>query len=250
MGERPILATPLAPSAAESAALEAYRVRPKAVLFDFDFTLADASVGIIECINYALETMDLGTASPEVILPTVGLSLRDTLIALRGPERAGRFAEFHDLFVQRADLVMTRSTRLYASTASTLRALGTQGLKVGICTNKYRYRILEVLEREDLLDAVHVVIGCEDVTELKPHPEGLWRAAEALGVAICDALYVGDSATDAEAAQRAGILFVAVRSTLTPSEALARFPLLTMLEGVGALLPWLQERGWLAAGEA
>ena len=217
----------------------------RAVLFDFDFTLADASAGIVECINYALQAMGLETATPEIILPTVGLSLRDTLIALRGPEQASRFDEFHDLFVQRADLVMTHSTRLYASTASTLRALGAQGLKVGICTNKYRYRIIEVLEREGLRDAVHVIVGCEDVVELKPHPEGLWRAAEALGMAMADTLYVGDSATDAEAAQRAGAPFVAVHSALTPPDALAPFPLLAVLPEVGALLPWLQERGWL-----
>lgn len=234
---------------ATSLAIQGSR-RLRAVLFDFDFTLADASTGIVECINHALEAMGLESAPPESILKTVGLSLRDTLIALRGPEHAARFDEFHDLFVRRADSVMTRSTRLYTATAPTLRALSARGLQVGICTNKYRYRILEVLEREGLRELVHVIVGCEDVAELKPHPEGLWRAAEALGVTMTDTLYVGDSVTDAEAAQRAGAPFVAVRSALTPPEALGRFPLLAMLEDVGLLIPWLERCGWLTVQEA
>jgi phosphoglycolate phosphatase len=223
--------------------------RLDAVVFDFDFTLADASHGIVDCINHALQGMGLGAEPASSILPTIGLSLRDTLIALKGDAQAGRFAEFHDLFVERADVVMTRSTRLYPATPGTLRALSARGVKIGICTNKYRYRVVEVLEREDLLNAVQLVVGCEDMAELKPHPEGLWRSLDGLQAPLCASLYVGDSATDAEAAQRAGIPFVAVRSDLTPADSLARFPLLATLEDVAALLPWLEERRWLERGE-
>ena len=48
----------------------------KAVLFDFDFTLADSSVGIIACINYALARIGLPESPPEAILKTVGCTYR------------------------------------------------------------------------------------------------------------------------------------------------------------------------------
>ena len=62
----------------------------EAVLFDFDFTLADSSAGIITCINYALSKMGLGESSTEDINKTVGLYLPEALVSLKangsGPE--------------------------------------------------------------------------------------------------------------------------------------------------------------------
>ncbi|MXX53459.1 MAG: HAD hydrolase-like protein, partial [Dehalococcoidia bacterium] len=45
----------------------------KAVLFDFDFTLADSSAGIIACINHGLRKLGLPEAPDEEIMKTIGL---------------------------------------------------------------------------------------------------------------------------------------------------------------------------------
>ncbi len=39
--------------------------RIQTVIFDFDYTLADSSPGVIECVNYALTRLDLTAASSE-----------------------------------------------------------------------------------------------------------------------------------------------------------------------------------------
>ena len=36
---------------------------PRSVIFDFDYTLADSSAGIIECVNHALQGLSLPTSS-------------------------------------------------------------------------------------------------------------------------------------------------------------------------------------------
>ena len=62
----------------------------KAILFDFDYTLADSSRGVIDCIGYALGALRLPPVSEEAACRTIGLSLADTLAALAGPQPAER----------------------------------------------------------------------------------------------------------------------------------------------------------------
>ena len=69
-----------------------------------------------------------------------------------------------------------------------------------------------------------VVLGSYDVTRHKPHPEGILKALERMGVSKEEFLYCGDTVLDAEAAQRAGVDFAAVLNGTTPGEAFRRGP--------------------------
>ena len=78
----------------------------QSVVFDFDYTLADSSEGVIECANYALGRLGLPEATDDAIRRTIGLSLPDMLTALAGDEYAGYGDEFQRLFVECADVVL------------------------------------------------------------------------------------------------------------------------------------------------
>ena len=84
----------------------------EAVLFDFDYTLADSSQGAIECINFALDEMGLDRVSAEAACRTIGLSLHETFLTLGDHHEPHRCEEFHRLFVQRAEEVMADLTVL------------------------------------------------------------------------------------------------------------------------------------------
>ena len=56
-----------------------------------------------------------------------------------------------------------------------------------------------------------------------------------------EAVYVGDAETDAEAARRAGMPFVAVLSGVTPPQTFARYDLLEMVKDLTEL-PILLDR--------
>jgi len=174
-----------------------------AVVFDFDYTLADSSHGVIECINFALGEMGLDHVSYEAACRTIGLSLSATFLALGEHHEPHRCNEFHQLFIRRADDVMVNLTNLYDSVPATIDVLRQRGLRLGIVSTKYRRRINEVLIREALLDRFQIVIGGEDVEEHKPHPQGLLRAIDELKCPTPSVLYVGDSVVDAEVARRA-----------------------------------------------
>ena len=182
----------------------------QAIIFDFDYTLADSSRGIIASVNYALNELGLSLADDEAIRRTIGLSLPETLVKLAGKRHGARSDEFSSLFIERADQVMVGLTVLLDAVPKTVERLKQRNLPLGIVSTKFRYRIEAVLRREHLLEAFSVIVGGEDVREHKPSPKGLCIAIERLGRARTHCLYVGDSVTDAENEKRAGVPFVAV----------------------------------------
>ena len=91
-----------------------------------------------------------------------------------------------------------------------LHGLHAGGFKLGIATSSPR--ALPYLDRWGVRHVFTAVVGREDVTERKPHPESVLRCIAALGVEPAEAVYVGDSPIDIEAGQAAGMRTVAVLS--------------------------------------
>lgn len=211
----------------------------RAILFDFDYTLADSSQGAFECINFALDQMGLDRVSADAACRTIGLSLHETFLTLGEHHESRRCEEFHKLFVQRADEVMVGLTTLYDSVPATINALREQDLQLGIVSTKYRRRINQVLEREALLHGFQVVIGGDDVEQHKPHPQGLFAAFEKLECSPASSIYVGDSLVDAELAKRAGVPLIVVLSGVTPSEHFDAYEPIAVLDSISELPDFL-----------
>ena len=190
----------------------------KAVIFDFDYTLADSSRAVIECANTGLRGLGLPSASPDAIRRTIGLSLPETLVRLAGEKQRPLAVEFRRFWRQRSDKIMVDWTVLLPGAREAVRALRKKGVQTGIVSTKYRSRIEAVLRREKLSDVFEVIVGGEDVSAHKPDPEGLLRAIDALGASPEKTLYVGDSVTDAQTAERANVSFAAVLSGVTRRE--------------------------------
>ena len=206
----------------------------ESVIFDFDYTLADSSEGVIECANYALRRLGLPTASDYAIRRTIGLSLPRTLTALAGDEHSALGDEFMRIFLERAVEVMSEASLVYEFVPSLLDALSNRGIKVGIVSSGRRRRISATLHRYGLDGRFEVIVGSEDVEELKPDPTGLLRAAAKLDMPKECCLYVGDSVT--ETARRAGVRFVAALSGVTEMDAFAEYEPVMVL-GNAAELP-------------
>ena len=208
-------------------------LRFKAVVFDFDYTLADSSQGATECIRYALERLGLSTVSYERACQTIGLSLPDTFRELTGRPQGEQSDAFARLFVERAEKVMAAGTVLFDSVPRTVHTLHARGIALGIVSTKYRRRIETILAREGLMDAFDVIVGGEDVAQLKPDPEGLHVAVETLGARR--PLYVGDSRTDAQTAQRAGVPFVAALTGVTTRDAFVGYDVVGFVDSLDEL---------------
>lgn len=83
-------------------------------------------------------------------------------------------------------------------------------LPIGICSLNCEQSCHIALEKYDLAERMESVVGRDSVPERKPAPEPLLAAAEKLGATPERTLFVGDSAGDEEAAERAGTQFAYV----------------------------------------
>lgn len=207
----------------------------RAVIFDFDFTLADSSLGVFECINSGLQALGLEPATYEEVCNTIGLSLPETLIALKGEEARDLNQRFHMHFLRKADQVMVELTKVYPETTGTLQYLNGKGYQVGVASTKYRYRIESILKRDGLLGFFDAIIGGEDVSEHKPNPECLEKAAAKLGIELSHCIYIGDNRVDGEAAMRAGVPFIATQTGYSSLEDLKEFNPIAIIEDLSQL---------------
>lgn len=195
----------------------------EAVIFDFDYTLGDSTGGIERSINYALGRLGCGTRTTQEIRKTIGLSLKNTYIALTDREDETEAAMFSSYFKEKADEVMVEHTQMYAPAKELLLRLQDSACKVGIVTTKFHYRIDQILSKFAMNTTVDLIVGSDDVKVEKPCPEGLLWAIEHLAVDKAKVLYVGDSLVDAQTAERAGVDFAGVLTGTTTREDFEKY---------------------------
>ena len=207
----------------------------QSVIFDFDYTLADSSDGVIECANHALRRLGLPEATDDAIRRTIGLSLPDSLTALAGEEHAELGDEYMRIFQERGFKIMPDATIVYEFVPSLVDTLLDRGINIGIVSSGRRRRINAVLQRYGLDGRFGVIVGSEDVETMKPDPSGLLHAVKTMETPKERCLYVGDSVTDAQTARRAGVPFAAVLSGVTEEDAFAEYEPVMVLGNAGDL---------------
>ena len=171
----------------------------KAVIFDFDYTLGDSTKGIVQSVNYGMKQMGLMERGRGEIVKTIGLSLAKTYEKLTG----------------RADK---------SEIADMLEGMQRNKIKTGIVTTKYRYRIDHILCANGVRQLIDIIVGGDDVRHVKPDPEGILSVSQQLGMELGEMLYVGDHVVDAQAAQAAGIDFIAVLTGTAGREDFQKYP--------------------------
>mgnify|MGYP002927822354 FL=1 len=204
-------------------------------LFDFDYTLADSSRGIVTCFRNVLNRHGYTRPTDNDIKRTIGKTLEESFSILSGVTDTRQLAEFKKEYIKEADTHMTVNTVLFLETKSVLAALKDSGARIGIISTKFRYRIKELLDQHFPEDFLDIIIGGEDVQTPKPSPEGLLLAIRQLHATKAETLYIGDSTVDAETAQKAGVDFAGITHGMTTAEELKKYPhkkIMSSLEAV------------------
>ncbi|OQB15954.1 MAG: Phosphoglycolate phosphatase [Firmicutes bacterium ADurb.Bin193] len=218
------------------------RIKYNTFIFDFDYTLADSTVGIAKSINYALEKLGLAPKNTDEIRKTIGMTLKETFRILTGIESDSVSSDFIHYFMEKADEVMVDNTDLFSDTVLILEQLKNEGFKTAIVTTKVSYRIVEVLEKNRSRHLIDYIVGFEDVREAKPAAEGLLKAVKALNSEKEKVLYIGDSLIDAKTAQNAGIDFAAVTTGTTAAQDFKQFPHILIADSLTNLFAGLRAR--------
>ena len=201
-------------------------------LFDFDYTLADSSKGITDCFHQTMAAFGLPPVDDIAIERTIGLPMRDAVRRITGLDGDEKIEEFLAHYRALADKTMTAKTFFYPEALPTLKTLRARGAKIAVISSKTSHRIREAFVRDKAEHLIDFIIGCEEVKELKPSPEGIRQALARFALPPEDALYTGDSTTDAAAAKNAGVAFCGVTHGVTTAEELEKYP----HQAVGATL--------------
>lgn len=181
----------------------------RAVLFDFDGTLADTAADLGHAANRVREAHGLPPLPVEQYRPYASAGARGLLGHGFGvtPASPG-FSALRDRFLDEYDARLCVDTRVFPGVPELLEAIERRGLAWGIVTNKskrFTGRIVQALG----LAAACVVSG-DTTPHTKPHPAPLLHAAAAIGLSPALCYYVGDDRRDIEGAHAAGMRSVAV----------------------------------------
>ena len=181
----------------------------RAVVFDLDGTLIDSAPEIHAAVNRLMERHGFSPFTPAETRGFIGRGVPHLVACCldargRGDDallHARMIAEFIESYETAVGL-----TALYPGVVAALEALGWDGLRLGLCTNKPAGPARAVLAHLGLSAHFPVVIGGDSLGTRKPDPAPLCAAFEGLGAP--GGLFVGDSEIDAETAARAEVPFV------------------------------------------
>lgn len=211
----------------------------KAVCFDFDYTLGDATTAIVAGYEFALTSLGWPKPEREPVRRTVGYTVQDGYTMLTGDRDEARREQARELFAQVARPMQLTTTTLFPGGQPLLEGLHARGVKLAVVSSKGGDTLRPVMENLHIHSLFALVVGGHDVTSPKPHPEGLLSVLDRLGLERGEVLYCGDSLVDAHTARNAGVDFCGVLNGTTTAQELADLPHVHMAPDLDELACWL-----------
>jgi beta-phosphoglucomutase len=178
----------------------------KAVLFDLDGVLVDATEWHYEALNRALGLFGYNIPRYEHLTTYNGLPTRKKLEMLSVEKGFPR--GLHTL-VNKIKQKYTREEILRSCTPVfekefMVHQLKRDGYKLAVCSNSIRESVELMLRGSGIWELFDCVLSNEDVTHAKPHPEIYLAACERLGIKPHEAVIIEDAPHGIEAAKRSG----------------------------------------------
>lgn len=185
----------------------------KAVLFDLDGTLVDFQWDLDKAIpeicailsDAGMDMASYGKPPSYVSLFNLTRDITDQWINRDAADDARKLlAKLDDLYDRYDQDAMTR-WQPYPETRTILTKLAGEGYRLGVVSNCGREAVNGILSRFNLTGFFEIVLTRQDISRLKPHPESLNLALQALSLPPDQVLFVGDSINDILAADKAGM---------------------------------------------
>ncbi|WP_287372523.1 HAD family hydrolase [Prosthecochloris sp.] len=174
----------------------------KLLVFDFDGTLADSEVSIMESLRLVAEDFGLSGVDKENARRSIGLSLQHTIEVGLGLEPR-QVPEAVELYRKHYNEVAFGLTCLFPGVKETLDLLR-QDFLLAVASSKSKYGLVAMMRHLGIFERFSFIAGAQDVQQGKPAPDMVLLALEALNVLAGESLVIGDTIYDIEMGQRAG----------------------------------------------
>ena len=184
----------------------------KAVLFDFDGTLADTAPDL----GYALNRQRIARGLPELsiaqIRPQASAGSRGLLdlgfnIKPGDSDYEAMRDEFLYFYAQR----LCHDTRLFPGVRELVDQLEARNLPWGIVTNKPARFARPLIQMLGLAQRIDCIMCGDETSYTKPHPQPLLIASNKMAISPAECIYVGDDIRDVQASLAAGMRPVIAR---------------------------------------
>jgi HAD superfamily hydrolase (TIGR01549 family) len=198
----------------------------KALVFDMD--------GTITVLSLPLEAMRNDTKAyyiskglpPEILEPADGIS-SSTAKAREYFLSNGCSEDDWAIMEDEVDVILNDLEGSTADSAVALpgaldvvRNIRDRGFLTAILTNNGRSSVDKIMEQIPLAECFQIIQTRHESPKPKPHPDGILKIVDELGVSRDEVVYVGDAMIDGVAATRAGVEFWGVATGETPKDVL------------------------------
>ncbi|MEG0422912.1 MAG: prolipoprotein diacylglyceryl transferase [Erysipelotrichaceae bacterium] len=185
-----------------------FKKKKPVVIFDLDGTLLDTESLIFASFHHTFKQYkpdyELSEAECKSFLgPTLKQSFDRYFDPSMSDELIKCYREYNHIH-------HNEYVKAFPKAKETLTYLKENGYDLAIVSNKTKETVSYGLDFCELNDFFEVIIGCEDIKNTKPDPEGIMKACKDLYRGIDDVIYVGDSTSDIEAAKNMGAYSIAV----------------------------------------
>ncbi len=173
----------------------------KAILFDFDGTLADTLPYYVKAYRQALDLIGFSSYSEkEIVTLCFGKKEVDICSTLNVPEETTKFSESYFAAIKQ----LFKTALLFNETIRTLSKLKEKHIVTPIITFQYRWYMNMMMVQYPIDKYIDMIICADDVKNPKPNPEAILKFCTLSNLNPEECLMVGDSRGDILMGKAAG----------------------------------------------
>ena len=207
----------------------------KLIIFDLDGVIYNISEAIEKAVDDSVEKYEMSVKTEEVMeelahlieeiqnfpVPKILLNSYD-LLEVKFLEGLSYFKKLRIaifLFNQ-FNKYKDAESSIYTGIDKLIKNIYDKKLKLAILTNNKSQYAEEVLGKFNLTKFFGTIIGFNEVSEVKPSPEGILTILNKWKIKPSETIFIGDMTTDIEAGKSANVKMVCVASGLAKKETL------------------------------
>lgn len=176
----------------------------KAVMWDFDGTIADTAPGIFASVRYAAKEMNLEVPEEKELEYFIGPTLPVSFNHIFGLDEEGcilAVKKYREFYVAGGMFML----EFYKGIIETLDELKKNDIKIIICSNKPKRFVKAIAEHYGFLDKIDMISCPDNDNQHLTKADMILNGLKEFSISAENALMVGDRYLDMEGAVKAGV---------------------------------------------